>query len=45
MNIMRQSACDPIKVDSYGFFFNCTADQASDLMTAMTLSFNSLVDV
>ena len=35
MDIMRQSAClvvNPITVDSYGFFFNCTmVGQASDL--------------
>ena len=48
MDIMRQSAClraNPIRVDSYGFLFNCTVDQASELLTAMTLSFNSLDDV
>ena len=46
MDIMRQSAClrvNPFKIDSYDFLFNCTVDQASDLMTAMTLSFNPLV--
>ena len=40
MDIMQQSAClvlNPIKVDSYGFLFNCmTTGQASDLMTALT---------
>ena len=44
---MQQSACldvNPIKVDSYGFFFNCaTVGQTSDLMTAPT--FDPLVDV
>ena len=44
---MRQSAClvvSPITVDSYGFLFNCmTVGQASDLMTALTNSFNLLV--
>ena len=39
-DIMRQSVClfvNPIRVDSYGFPFNCTTvDQASDLMTVLT---------
>ena len=47
MDIMRQSAylvVNPITVDNYGFLFNCTTvGQASDLMTALTLSFNPLV--
>ena len=33
MDIMRQSACpavNPITVDSYGFLFNCSVDQALD---------------
>ena len=42
MDIMRQSTClvvNPSTVDNYGFFFNCmTLGQASDLMTALTLS-------
>ena len=45
MDIMRQSAClvvNPITVDSYGFFLNCTAmGQASDLMTALIWLFLS----
>ena len=44
LDIMRQSAClilNPITVYSYGFLFNCmTVGQASDSMTALTLSFN-----
>ena len=47
MDIMRQTAClvvNPITVDSYCYLFNCTTvGQASDLMTALTLSFNPLV--
>ena len=47
MDIMRQSASlvvNPITVDSYGFLFNSTiVGQASDLMTALTKSFNLLV--
>ena len=47
LDIMRQSAClvlNPITVDSYGFLFNCTTmGQASDSMTALPKSFNSLV--
>ena len=47
MDIMRQSAClvvNPITVYSYGFIFHCTTEgQASDSMTALTLSFNRLV--
>ena len=32
-----EDAYQPITVDSYGFFFNCTTvGQASDLMTALT---------
>ena len=42
--VMRQSAClvlNPITVFSYGFLFNCTTvGQASDSLTALTLSFN-----
>ena len=35
---------NPITVDSYVFLFNCTTvGQASDLMTALTLSFIPLV--
>ena len=49
MDIMRQSAClvvNPITVDSLSFLFNCTTvGQASDLMTALTKSFNLLVGV
>ena len=48
LDIMRQSAClvlNPITVYSYGFLFNCTTfGQASDSMTALTLSFNRWVD-
>ena len=44
LDIMRQSAClvlNPITVYSYGFLFNCTTvGQASDSMTALTLSLN-----
>ena len=40
LDVMRQSAClvlNPIKVNSYGFLFNCmTVGQASDSMTALT---------
>ena len=46
-DVIRQSAClvlNPITVYSYGFFFNCmTVGQASDSMTAQTLSFNRWV--
>ena len=42
--VMRQSAylvLNPITVFSYGFLFNCTTvGQASDSLTALTLSFN-----
>ena len=38
LNVMRQSAClviNPIKVDGYAAFFNCTpVDRASDSMMA-----------
>ena len=48
MDIMRQSAClvvNPITVDSYGYLFNCyTVGQASDFMSAITQSYNQLVD-
>ena len=44
LDVMRQSAClvlNPITVYSYGFLFNCTTvGQASDSITALTLSFN-----
>ena len=47
LDIMRQSAylvLNPITVYSYGFLFNCTTvGQASDSMTALTLSFNRWV--
>ena len=47
MDIMRQSVCwvmNQNMVASYGFLLNCTTvGQASDLMTAPTLSFNPLV--
>ena len=47
MDIMQQSAClvvYPIIVDSYVLIFNCTTvGQTSDLMTALTLSFNLLL--
>ena len=47
MDIMRQSAClvvNPITIYTYGFLFNCTTvGQASDSMTALTLSFNRSV--
>ena len=40
LNVMRQSAClvfDPIKVDNYAAYFNCTpAGRASDSMMAPT---------
>ena len=43
-DIMLQTASlvlNPITVYSYGFLFNCmTVGQASDSMTALTLSFN-----
>ena len=49
LDIMRQSSClvvKPITVDSFCFLFNCTTvGQASDLKTALTLSFNPLVGV
>ena len=39
MDIMQQSEClvvNLIRVDSYGFLFNCTAvGQVSDLITAL----------
>ena len=47
MDSMLQSTClvNSIKVYSYGFIFYCTmVGQASDSMTALTLSFNPLVD-
>ena len=47
MDIMRQSASlvvNLITTDSNGFLFNCTTvGRASDLMTALMLSFNLLV--
>ena len=47
LDIMRQSAClvlNTITIYSYGFLFNCTTvGQASDSMTALTLSFNRWV--
>ena len=47
LDIMRQFAClvlNPITVYGYGFLFNCTTvGQASDSMTALTLSFNRWV--
>ena len=40
LNVMRQSAClviNPIKVDGYAAFFNCSpVDRASDSMMAPT---------
>ena len=49
MDIMRQSAClvvNPITVYSYDFLFNCTmVGQDSDSMTALTQTFNRMVDV
>ena len=40
LNVMRQSAClvfDPIMVDNYAAFFNCTPmDRASDTIMAQT---------
>ena len=40
LNVMRQSAClvfNPIMVDNYAAFFNCTpVGQASDSMMALT---------
>ena len=40
LNVMRQSAClvfNPIMVDNYAAFFNCTpVDRASDSMMAPT---------
>ena len=47
MDIMRHSAylvVNPKTIYSYGFLFNCTmVGQASDLMTALTLSFHPLL--
>ena len=47
LDVMWQSAClvlNPITVYSYGFLFKwTTVGQASDSMTALTLSFNQLV--
>ena len=47
LDVMRQSAylvLNPIMVYSYGFLFNCMmVGQASDSMTALTLSFNRWV--
>ena len=47
LDVIRQSAClvlNPIMVSSYVFLFNCmTVGQASDSMTALTLSFNRWV--
>ena len=47
LDVTRRSAClilNPITVYSYGFLFNCTTvGQASDYMTALTLSFNRWV--
>ena len=47
MDIMRQSAylvVNPIAVDSYFLLFKCTTvGQVSDLMTALTSSFNLFV--
>ena len=44
LNFMRQSAClvfNPIMVDNYAAFFNCTpVGRASDSMTAPTLSYS-----
>ena len=44
LDVMQMSAClvlNPITVSSYGFLFNCTTvGQASESMTALTLSFN-----
>ena len=44
LDVMRQTAClvlNSIRVSSYGFLFYCTTvGQASDSMTALTLSFN-----
>ena len=49
MDIMGLSACmvvNSITVDSYGFLFDsATVCQASDSMTALTLSFNLLFGV
>ena len=49
LDIMRQSAClvlNPITDYNYGFLFNfTTVGQASDSMTAQTLSFNPWVGV
>ena len=44
LDIIRQCEClavNQIKVNSYGFLFNCmTVGQTSDSMTALTSSFN-----
>ena len=44
LNVMRQSAClvfNPIMVDNYAAFFNCTpVDRASDSMMAPTYSYS-----
>ena len=44
LNVMRQSAClviNPITVDGYAAFFNCTpVDGASDSMMAPTYSYS-----
>ena len=46
LNVMRQSAClvfNPIKVDNYAAFFNCTpVGRASDPMMAPTIHFSWL---
>ena len=47
LGVMRQSAClvlNPITVNSCGLLLDCTTEgQASDSMTALTLSFNRWV--
>ena len=47
LNVMRQSVClvfNPIMVDNYAAFFNCTpVGRASDSMMAPTLSYSFLV--
>ena len=44
LNVMRQSSClviNPIKVDGYAAFFNCTpVDRASESMMAPTSSYS-----
>ena len=44
LNVMRQSTClvfNPITVDNYAAFFNCTlVGRASDTMVAPTLSYS-----